>query len=1249
MNNITSKVDCFFSITSIILLIHVLFHSDNTISFICAIIVSLWLPGYVLLRLLGFTYHSTWFEWPVLAFAISVGVTPLLVNLSQLFSTDRPFLISLIYAGVSLTPMVKNLISNCNEKVRSSEDRRFIKCNLFDVIILLWIALFFIFIISSFYPQMANIVGLDITAHFSSSRLLLLAPEVYHSSYPWYHSLLATVYELSNPIMEVFQTGLAYLGLVSVFAFYIMAKAYLTDVDKRAPVLAAVFFFVFSGFGWLDFLGRKLIPLGLSNQVKMLDASNSVSLGDIGHGPGPWVWLWFRPMTIAFMIVCLLIYLINRKDLSKRLFIPIFSILMVTLSFVHLPEVLMFSTFLLVLTLFIPKTVGLRLKDASLSILIANIIILLILPTIFGGMVEYPSIYVLLILLCTPIISVIIIYRPPKRLMFNLSSDKITRFVRVLAGIVVLGFLVSILSWLSLPNLFSDVNLNEILLTPTLLYPMLLGVVGLFAVISIPILTRNYGKKPIIIFILLFLFTFGFGKILSFVNAQFMDIRYWEQRLLPFVFAAASIIASISFGGLMQRLFNHKKKFLVAPILALIVISGVMSTNLTIESWKFQTQNPDDLIDYYSLDATEYLSSPNNRDINSPILTISPYTRNRAMYIPTPYSILNYMYPIWESQRPEIPLLLLYNMYYSPPYLFLDRQDLDYFASSNYTNGFLATHMIHSLSQVYRNPEISVLRFPNGVPPLLDSKVVLITPDENSTDYFYAYDILSLGGNDYTVSLSSDIKTIQSAETIIMARDDEDYAKLLENLILYTKNNQGNKRVVILNLNGNGPLSELFFKIENKGEDIEANYINGSVYNLDLPTEVDVAPLIMREGVRILAWYSNGENVTPFSVELEMDTIKLVYINLYPLIESYILFKTDSNITHETNLILNLPMGELEDGRVRDISMNGNDGLVYDTKQIPVPTFGITLDFDGNKSFVEVMNSETINPSDEITIETWIKPRTPDEGFIIASKKMGYSSLNGYFFLYENGNFHFNFGNGTSVFPNSVSSASTLKAEQWYHLAVTYDRHYVKFFLNGINIGSIRRSEIIAPNDLNLLIGKRQDQVWKLNGSIYEIVMYNKALTESEIKTHAQKFARELLTLELDPTYPILGRILGRITQVAGIDLEATTNYNPWVFEGNTAFFREASLNGSVVIKTPSFTDLKIDELVNATVIIDNQIVPMTPLIDLSLNGVDDIEIYTQEADLQQGKGFYVKTILTDSTISVFGKNVSVKLITSDG
>jgi len=77
VDNITSKADYFFSITSLILLIPILLHWNNTISFICAIFFSFCLPGYGLLRLLGFTYHSTWFEWPVLAFAISVGVTPL--------------------------------------------------------------------------------------------------------------------------------------------------------------------------------------------------------------------------------------------------------------------------------------------------------------------------------------------------------------------------------------------------------------------------------------------------------------------------------------------------------------------------------------------------------------------------------------------------------------------------------------------------------------------------------------------------------------------------------------------------------------------------------------------------------------------------------------------------------------------------------------------------------------------------------------------------------------------------------------------------------------------------------------------------------------------------------------------------------------------------------------------------------------------------------------------------------------------
>ena len=132
----------------------------------------------------------------------------------------------------------------------------------FDVLILAWISIFFIFIISNLYPQMAYVPSNDIVRHLSASKGLILAPDIYGSEYPWFHFTWALVNEFSAPPMWLFQSGIAYLSIMLMFSFYSMAKVYLHDIDRRAPILSTIFFFVFSGFGWFFFIQKVL---GTSN------------------------------------------------------------------------------------------------------------------------------------------------------------------------------------------------------------------------------------------------------------------------------------------------------------------------------------------------------------------------------------------------------------------------------------------------------------------------------------------------------------------------------------------------------------------------------------------------------------------------------------------------------------------------------------------------------------------------------------------------------------------------------------------------------------------------------------------------------------------------------------------------------------------------------------------------------------------------------------------------------------------------
>ena len=98
----------------------------------------------------------------------------------------------------------------------------------------------------------------------------------------------------------------------------------------------------------------------------LLFKSYAVSDSDVGNGLGPVIWFWFRPLTVGYTIFFGLLYLMRRQDMARYTYIVITSLLILTLSQVHFPELLYSSYILLFLALFFP-TIKLRIKRLSLQ------------------------------------------------------------------------------------------------------------------------------------------------------------------------------------------------------------------------------------------------------------------------------------------------------------------------------------------------------------------------------------------------------------------------------------------------------------------------------------------------------------------------------------------------------------------------------------------------------------------------------------------------------------------------------------------------------------------------------------------------------------------------------------------------------------------------------------------------------------------------------------------------------------------
>ena len=187
------------------------------------------------------------------------------------------------------------------------------------------------------------------------------------------------------------------------------------------------------------------------------------------------------------------------------------------------------------------------------------------------------------------------------------------------------------------------------------------------------------------------------------------------------------------------------------------------------------------------------------------------------------------------------------------------------------------------------------------------------------------------------------------------------------------------------------------------------------------------------------------------------------------------------------------------------------DGDFNDTQGVNTLT-GYDVTFDDGKyneagvfnlsnfSYVDAGNDVSLNITDAITIEAWVKPTDLSNAVhLVASNSNG---IIGYEFGFSDLPYALRFYTGGSGNDFLVPDISL---NTWMHIAATYslsdDKIY--YYLNGIQKGSVTPYGPIASSTLDLYIGRRNaGTAWWFNGSIDSVRIYNRALSEEEVKTH---------------------------------------------------------------------------------------------------------------------------------------------------
>jgi hypothetical protein len=221
------------------------------------------------------------------------------------------------------------------------------------------------------------------------------------------------------------------------------------------------------------------------------------------------------------------------------------------------------------------------------------------------------------------------------------------------------------------------------------------------------------------------------------------------------------------------------------------------------------------------------------------------------------------------------------------------------------------------------------------------------------------------------------------------------------------------------------------------------------------------------------------------------------------------------------------------DGNANDSSgiIPPNNGTVYGGAGYTTGKFNQGINLDGTDDYVEIPDSPSLDITDKLTIDTWVKLDSFFSPYtcIVTKTALGQGSYSLLVVgepnspLYRKALFVV-YKDGDSTLLSSQPGNTSLSLGQWYHIAATYEYQgdgssVMKLFINGV-LDSPSKTDAVGPifsGSSPLRIGAAQLSPTYYDGTIDEVRIYNTALSPQAIALHAAG------------CYEPNGRILGQV------------------------------------------------------------------------------------------------------------------------
>jgi Concanavalin A-like lectin/glucanases superfamily len=184
-------------------------------------------------------------------------------------------------------------------------------------------------------------------------------------------------------------------------------------------------------------------------------------------------------------------------------------------------------------------------------------------------------------------------------------------------------------------------------------------------------------------------------------------------------------------------------------------------------------------------------------------------------------------------------------------------------------------------------------------------------------------------------------------------------------------------------------------------------------------------------------------------------------------------------------------------GNANDESGNGNNGTVYGAT-LTTDRFGTpnrAFAFNGTSDYIDCGTSSTLNVNQH-TIALWVRASLAQNNGPCVSK-VNPNTFESICLYLIYGRVTTSFAVGTEV--NSGLQDRMIPFGSWHFIGMTYDGMAVRFYIDGAKDTTISRSGVVRTNTNPLQIGHHGGDNTFFEGSLGDIRIYNRALTDQEI------------------------------------------------------------------------------------------------------------------------------------------------------